>query len=90
MSASDMKTVAAYITIGITVVSILAVQIVNADVRNRDRDSKQDTEITHIRLDVREISANMDNMAGDMSEVKYYMEEQRNVNLKILKLLEKE
>jgi len=59
MAESNGKTLAAWITIAVTVVVVFATQAINADVRNRERDEVQDEKISTIQADVREINTKL-------------------------------
>ena len=87
--ATEAKTIAAWVTIGLTIVVVFATQAISADVRNRARDKQQDTEIQGIKLDVREMKTDMGYVKDDISDIKGYIKEQGSVNNKILNFLER-
>ena len=47
------------LTICVAVISAFAIQAINADVRNKERDATQDEKITTTQIDVREIKTKL-------------------------------
>ena len=58
------------LTICVSVVGMFAIQAINADVRNKERDSVQDDKISTVQADIREIKTAQTYLQKDMDEMR--------------------